>query len=222
MMAKNFNSVFDTKPLDQEEARSLEQLLSENFLLVVTNKEQVATDITNLKQITAEIKAIGKQGIILIGERVHRAREILKPYKDGTFTKWLESAFGSRKSGYNALSYYELYTALPHDDLRDRFKKLKQRTAYILASREGDIETKTEIINKYHDKPHEELLILIQEKLPISIKDKRSSKSLTEKLLIEARRIVEKLYSCKADFTHEDKNEIYKLKKLLDSMLTNV
>lgn len=105
----SFNALFATKPLEQSEAEQIEKILTDNFQEGFIEKDQVQQDVLQLKQITAEIKAIGKQGTILMGERVHRARELLKSYKDGAFTKWLESAFGTRKTGYNVLAYYEFY-----------------------------------------------------------------------------------------------------------------
>lgn len=213
-----FNSVFDTKPLDSEEAALLEKILDDGSGHEVT-PEQSANDFTNLKQITAEIKAIAKQGTILLGERVHRAREILKPYKDGTFTRWLEAAFGTRKTGYNVLAYYELFMALPRDDLRNNFKKLQHRTAYILASREGDIEAKAAILRECHDKSHDELVSLIQEKLPISKGDKRTKKILIETLLSNMREVIGNLHHRKSDLTDDNKTEIEELKGLLASLL---
>lgn len=213
----SFNSVFDTRPLDEDEAYNLEVMLTqqaEDFSV-----EKVSEDAEILKQITAEIKAIGKQGAILLGERVHRARELLKPYKDGTFTRWLETAFGTRKTGYNVLAYYELYRALPHDKLRDDFKKLQQRTAYILASREGDLGTKAEIIREYHDKPHAELIEIIQEKLPIASSDKRASKISAGKILAELRENVELLRKTAPDFTDKEIWEIAKIRDALASLL---
>lgn len=214
----NFNSVFDTRPLDEDEAYILEEMLAQQAEDL--SNEKVTEDAEVLKQITAEIKAIGKQGAILLGERVHRARELLRPYRDGTFTKWLETAFGTRKTGYNVLAYYELYRALPHDELRADFKKLQQRTAYILASREGDLGTKAEIIREYHDKPHSELMEIIQEKLPIALGDKRASKISAGKILAELRENVELLRKTAPDFTDKEIREIGKLRDVLTSLLS--
>lgn len=215
----SFTSVFDFKPLDKEEASHIEKLLVDNFQPGSIPDEQVERDTVELKQITAEIKSIGRQGIVLMGERVHRASEILKPYKDGTFTKWLESAFGSRKTGYNMLNYYTLYNELPTDDLRQKFKKIPQRTAYMLASRSsGSVETKAEIIDEYHDRSHKELAILIQEKLPLASDDKRMGKNSNERLISAIRDALKKLQSRKDDLTASDKKELSKLLILLNPL----
>ncbi len=216
----SFTSIFDMKPLDNEEQTELEQLLHKGAQPENMAAGQIANDISHLQQITAEIKAISKQGAVLVGERVYRAREILKPYRDGTFTQWLESTFGARKSGYNALSYYELYIALPDEVIREIFKKLQHRTAYILASRIGDIATKSEIISQYHDKSHSELLAVIQEKLPVPVKDKRKKKASYKKLVTDARKIIEKLHDRKSELSTKDRGALSDLREIIHLILT--
>jgi len=220
----SFNSVFDVKPLDYQEDIQLQKILHENFLTVGAGKEKenakLSQDWDEMKTITSQIKAIGKQGTVLIGERVFKAREILKSYKDGTFTKWLELAFGTRKTGYNMLAYYELYNALPHADLKDNFKKIPQKTAYILASRDGDLDKKADIIREYHDLSHEELVILIQDKFPVASSDKRASKDSNSRFIATVRDALEKLQKRKSDLTQEDKVELKKLKALIDSIIS--
>lgn len=215
----SFNTIFQTKPLENFEASMVEKIVADGFQPGAISEDQVSLDVNNLKQITSEIRAIGKQGIVLMGERIHRAREILKSYKNGTFSKWLEATLGTRKTGYNLLSYYELYTALPHDSLRERFKKLPQKTAYILSSRVGNLTTKSEIINEFYDRSHQELLILIQEKLPTASDDKRKRKTLIEKVLSKIRFEAESLIVRKETLTPQNKEEIKVLKEMLSSLL---
>lgn len=220
----SFNSVFDVKPLDSHEDAQLQKILHENFLTFGAGEEKenakLSHDWNEMKVITSQIKAIGKQGTILIGERVSKAQGILKSYKDGTFTKWLELAFGTRKTGYNMLAYYELYSALPHADLKDNFKKLPQKTAYILASRDGDIDKKAEIIREYHDMSHEELVILIQDKFPVASSDKRASKDSNSRFIVSVRDTLEKLQKRKGDLTPTDKMQLKELKTLIDSIIS--
>lgn len=212
-----FNSIFETKPLDEAEASKIVQLVEYGRSDDV-EQEQAERDANNLKQITAEIKAIGKQGAILLGERVHRARELLKPYKDGTFTRWLESAFGTRKTGYNVLSYYELHQALP-PTAREKFKSLQQRTAYILASRSGDIEVKAEIVANHHNKPHEELVTLIREKLPADADDKRAAKVSIARLLSSIELNVTKLRDNMDSITPSDREQVATYAKWMEELI---
>lgn len=212
-----FNSVFDTKPLDPIEEFNLKTLLIGSS--IEDNDERIQTDFEGLTRITAEIKAIDKQATVLLGERVFRAREILKPYKDGTFTRWLESTFGTKKTGYNVLSYYDLYTALPSDHLRDCMKKLPHKTAYILASRDGDIQAKFDIISEHYDKPHKTLVTLIKERLPNKPGDKRSAKISISRLLAGMHDSVEKLKKNKKLLTDSDRKHIIDIQKSLEKII---
>lgn len=179
----SFDSIFKTRPLETKENQSLQNLLVEDFFSGAVAENQIKKDLAELKRLTAEIRAINRQAVLLLGERVYRAREMLKPYKDGTFTAWLEATFGARKSGYNVLAYYELYSQLPKPELQEKMKKIPQRAAYVLASRDGDVERKAEIIRDYYEMNHADLVTLIQERFPIPTKDKRSKKSPNDKLV---------------------------------------
>ena len=215
----SFGSVFDMKPLEQFEAEQIEILLSENIEADAVSFEQLEKDKATLKQITAEIKAIGKQGTVLMGERVYRASELLKAYKDRTFTKWLEATFGTRKTGYNMLNYYILYNELPNENLRQKFKKIPQRAAYILASRKSDrIDVKTEIIDQYYTLGHKELIDVIQEKLPLISVDKRRNKSSGTKFIATIRSAIQKLQMYKDSLTDEDKRNLIELNRMLESI----
>jgi DUF438 domain-containing protein len=215
----SFSSVFDTKPLEKDEAEQLEKLLSDNAQTDLISFEQLEQDKANLKQITAEIKSIGKQGAILMGERVQRASELLKPYRDGTFTKWLEVTFGTRKTGYNLMNYYALYNELPNEELRQKFKKIPQRAAYILASRKAEnVDVKAEIIDQYHNLGHKELVGVIQEKLPLASDDKRCNKGAATKLIASIHDSIEKLQACKESLTNEDRSSLLELMKMLSSV----
>lgn len=215
----SFNAVFNTKPLEAKKSREIERLLVENYQPGRTPEKEVEKDVEQLKILTSEIHAIGRQCTLLMGERVYRARGLLKSYKDGTFTTWIESTFGSRKTGYNMLAYYELYTALPHDELRERFKKLPKRTAYILASRGGNLHTKVEIIQKYHEKTHDELVILIQEKFPVSSQDKRGAKSPNTRLIDTMKKALQKLQKGKSTLTSEEQNGLVELAEMIASLI---
>ena len=144
------------------------------------DEELVERDLNQLKLITSEIKAIGRQGTVLMGERVHKAKEVLNPYKDGTFTRWLESTFGTRKTGYNVLSYFELYRDLPQLDLEEKLKKMPLRAAYVLASRELDLDAKASIIRDCHELNHSELVAIIPDRLPASHESSRAQKALSK------------------------------------------
>jgi hypothetical protein len=213
----SFNSVFHTEALDVEEIKKIEYLLGNNSNF--NDQEKIKNDVTQLKLITSEIKAIGKQGTLLMGERIYQARELLKSYKYGTFTNWLKFTFGTRKTGYNMLAYFELYRALPNDDARGKLKKLPQRTAYILASREGDINRKTEIINAYQHQNHNEFVSLIQEKLPIDLSDKRRKKISIHSLIVNIKTSLKKIHINKHLLSLEDKYKISQCREIIQSII---
>lgn len=215
----SFNSVFDIKPLDAIESVKIEKLLFENNLSREATDEEIKKDAKELQSLTADIKAIGRQGAVLIGERVFQAMQILKPYKNGTFTKWLESTFGAKKTGYNCLAYFELYSGLPDDDLREKFKKIPLRSAYILASREGEPKIKEEIIRECHELGHHELITMIQKRLPISPKDKRSYSMDNNKLISKIHDIFLILLERKESLAEKDKESILELKELAEEIL---
>lgn len=69
--------------LFQNQALQKSAPIGSGFNTELISLERLEKDRIDLKQITVEIKAIEKQGIILMGERVHRASDLLKPYKEG-------------------------------------------------------------------------------------------------------------------------------------------
>lgn len=173
--ANSFQAIFQTKPLQEEDRFKIRQILEEGMLSEKGEDGAEQRVQEQLYQITEEIKAISRQGAILLGERVFRARELLKPYRDGTFTKWLEATFSSRKTGYNFLAYYELYIHLPRDDLKEKFKQMPSRAAYILASKEGALHEKVALIEKHSSLGHQELVELIRHTFPSSSRPNNSS-----------------------------------------------
>jgi hypothetical protein len=168
----SFSSIFGPIQLDEKDSQTIEQLLNE----CPVSESQTEKDIVEMKRLTAEIKSIGRQGLVLIGERVYKAREILKPYGDGSFTQWLIDTFQSRRTGYNYLAYYEFYQELPNQELKEGFKRLPQKSAYKLASRKGNFELKYKIVRDCHHLPIDEIDAIIENMLPVDIGDQRRRK----------------------------------------------
>lgn len=215
--ANTFNAVFNTQPLEQSEAINLEKMLFENLRSDLIDEDQAHQNINQLKQITAEIKSIGQQGAILMGERVYKAHKILKSYKDGTFTKWLEFTFGSKKTGYNLLAYYELYSELPNETLKENFKKIPQRAAYILASRDGDIQKKVGIINSYHNLRAQEIISLIKEEFPS--KNTIVKKVFNSNFIRSLREAIDNINIHQDHLLESDKKELLSIKNIIENIL---
>jgi len=178
-----FRELFQVRPLDDEEGRAIERLLVESFQPGRGGEAQVALDVQGLKSLTAEIRAIGRQGVYLIGERVHKARELLKAYGERTFSKWLDLTFGNRRTPYTYLSYFEFHEALPSEELRSQLKKLPLKAAYVLAEREGAIDSKIDLLKGYAGETQRDLLLLIRDRFPTSIDDRRSRRTANQQLI---------------------------------------
>lgn len=205
-------SFFGVKPLETSEANIIEKLLLDNFQPGILSEEQIDKDVNQLKTLTSEIKAINKQGILLIGERIYNARDLLKSYKDGTFVKWIDSTFDSRSSAYNILSYYELYQKLP-STAKENLKKIPQKAAYMLASRSGNIEKKAELISEHHNLKADEMMLLIQEQFPSSRTNQ--IKDVNAKLIQSIHIALNTLSSRKNDLSEEHKRSLSNLIHLM-------
>lgn len=166
----SFAGVFRVTALSSLERTQLSSLLENHC----AEEEDISPDLQQLCDITAEVRAINSQAAILHGERIKKAQELLKKYRDGAFTSWLMAAYGNRQTPYNFLQYYELFQALPQN-LSSKLDEMPKQIAYILASKQGPLPKKEEIIRNYSGQSKQELLITIREQFPLSEGDKRSS-----------------------------------------------
>ncbi len=165
----SFSGVFRVTPLTEREHESLNVILNQ----FRDETQEITEDLSELSAITAEVKAINNQAIILHGERIKKAQGILKKYRDGAFSAWLVATYGNRQTTYNFLQYYELYITLPHP-LHAKLDEMPRQAVYSLASREGAIDKKKEIIENYQGQPKQELLSLIRQTFPLAESDQRA------------------------------------------------
>lgn len=187
-----------------------EQLILQALLDRYKNEEQeVAEDLKALLHITAEVKAINNQAIILHGERIKKAQILLKNYRDGAFSAWLVAAYGNRQTPYNFLQYYELYKQLPQA-LQSRLDEMPRQATYSLASRNAPIEQKQEIIQNYKGQPKTELLELIRNTFPLAENDSRASDP-AEMAITALRRIHRELASASFRANEEQKKKLLML-----------
>ena len=217
-----FTSIFDPKSLDQHEEEKIHTFLSENLEFKDVSKEEdyvrLDRDFQQLKSLMSEIKAIQKQSIVLLGERIHKVRLIFKSYREGTFTKWLKIAFHSKQTGYNILAYYEFFKSLPAD-LQDVFKRLPQKAAYTLASRDGTLEEKVTVLRDLDLIGSENLLLEIRERLPIATEDRRKTKGTEALLLRFIFKNIQTLSSIKETLSEESKEGLRAVRLLIDEIL---
>lgn len=164
----SFSGVFGFAELSENEKAGLEAILKE----YAQDDENISGDLVSLISITSEVKAINNQAALLHGERIKKAHHILTRYRDGAFTAWLLAAYGNRQTPYNLMQYYDFCEAMPKT-LRPQIEIMPRQAIYTLASREGPLEKKREIVENYSGQTKAELLSLIREAFPLDVQDKR-------------------------------------------------
>jgi hypothetical protein len=165
----SFSGVFRVAPLNEKEKSDIETILTD---FRQNQNEDFDEDLKALMMITSEVKAITNQAVILHGERIKRAQEILKKYREGAFTAWLFATYGNRQTPYNFLQYYEFYNLMPQS-LHTKIDQMPRQVVYSLASRAGTLEKKESIVKNYAGQPKNELLQLIRLEFPLPEEDKR-------------------------------------------------
>ena len=101
----SFSGVFNLTELSEGEKEAIESILEQYSI----DDKGINHDREDLFSITSEVKAINNQAALLHGERIKRAQNILKRYREGAFTAWLMAAYGNRQTPYNLLQYFEFY-----------------------------------------------------------------------------------------------------------------
>jgi len=173
----SFSGIFRTVPLSLSEREQLAELLRSHG----SDGQEIETDLAALSNLTSEVKAITNQAAILHGERIKRAQEILKKYRDGAFSAWLIAAYGNRQTPYNFLQYYEFYRAISQS-LRPKLDTMPRQAIYTLASRPAPLKQKEEIIHNYKGEGKNEVLALIRKTFPLDADDKRAPDLATQAL----------------------------------------
>lgn len=165
----SFSGVFKVHPLSELEQTSLEELLKS---YQGEAEVSIQRDLDILSGITSEIKAISNQAAILHGERIQRAQEVFKNYRDGAFSAWLLATYGNRQTPYNFLQYYEFHRALP-SNLISKLDEMPRQAVYTLASRDVPLEKKKDFVENYSGETKNELLELIRQAFPLEETDRR-------------------------------------------------
>jgi hypothetical protein len=212
----SFSGVFRIAELNEKEKEVLISLLTQ----YKNDSQEIGDDLSQLSALTAEVKAINNQAIILHGERIKKAQEILKNYRDGAFSAWLIAAYGNRQTPYNFLQYYELYTALP-EKLHSKLDEMPRQAVYSLASRNGDQQQKQGIIQSYHGQPKQELLKLIRETFPLAENDRRAQ-NLTDIAISNLRRLQSQLSTHTFSPSPKQKTQLLQILKELKTLIESV
>jgi hypothetical protein len=165
----SFSGVFQVSPISQQEQDSLQTLLEK----YQTDTTDIKADLRSLTAITSEVKAISNQAVILHGERIKRAQQLFKSYRDGAFSTWLLKTYGNRQTPYNFMQYFELYNTLPQK-LKGIIDEMPRQAIYSLSSRSIPQEKKEAFIENYQGETKSELLEKLRKAFPLAKKDKRN------------------------------------------------
>lgn len=212
----SFNSLFDVKKLTDNESNEIQRILEDGYDPSMGGN--VKSDLAEVKRITEEIKAVKRQELVLVGERIFNAREIFKKYKDRSFKQWMGLAFGSFKSGYNYLSLYDFYLQLP-DGVRGQLKSMPAKAAYILASKEGSIEQKIGIVKNHSHEKTEDLILQIRETFGVDRQRKAIKRPLIDQILNFMGKEAKKLITRKDLLDMEQKKQVQYLMDQLQKLL---
>jgi hypothetical protein len=203
----SFSGVFRITPLSLDEQTSLADLLNS----YKNESTLIDDDLKQLLNITSEVKAINNQAAILHGERIKKAQDILKKYRDGAFSAWLIAVYGNRQTPYNFLQYFELHKELS-PTLHPKLEAMPRQAVYTLASRDAPFEKKEEIIRNFTGGTKKEMLALIRKEFPLEITDKRSEDRADQTIKL-LRQALEHLENKRFKPTPSQKKEIADLLK---------
>lgn len=165
----NISNIFQVNPISEQEKASLQNLLEK----YKTDDTDISSDLNSLVSITSEVKAINNQAVILHGERIKKAQELLKKYRDGAFSHWLLKTYGNRQTPYNFMQYFELYSSLPKK-LQNIVDEMPRQAIYSLSSRAIPYEKKEAFVEEYKGESKTELLEKLRKSYPLATKDKRN------------------------------------------------
>lgn len=208
-----FKGMFGDAKLSTQEETRLQQILDNYYEPGSIEAEQLSEDFLALSKITSEVKAISNQSILLHGERIKRAQDLLKNYQDGAFTEWLLATYGNRQTPYSMLQYYEFYHSLPAQE-RLLIEGMPKKAAYTLAARDGSLDSKLDILRSYRGENQKELILLIQERFPRPVHDRRR-KSSNESAIQEIGKLVDRLEKRHAWLTAADIRRLADLSRRL-------
>jgi hypothetical protein len=155
---------------------------------------------------------------MLLGEKIAEAKKIFSSYKKAKplFSFWIKETFSSEKTAYNALAFYEFYQEIHEESLREKLQKMPLKAGYILASRKAAISDKIAIIENSYENKSDDILLEIQEKIPLEKKDARKSKITPQKCFKEIIFLLKKIQGVGMQLTVEEKNLIQQIKTHLE------
>jgi hypothetical protein len=217
---RSFREEFITAPLTREEDNAIQLLLiDESSANVAVVNDKISNDHKSLVDITTQIRAIERQNVLLHGERIKKAQEILKPYKDGAFTRWLMVAYGNRQTPYRILQYYEFFNSLT-SEVKQLMQSMPKKAAYVLAARDGDSDKKIGIIKDHYSDTPENIINIVQEAFPLDPKDGRKKKASDAVLVESIRSDLKKLAKRKQELANNTISDLIELRGIIDQIIS--
>jgi len=208
----SFSGVFRLAKLSNIEKEDLCDILEEYR---TSDQESLSSDLEELAAVTSEVKAISNQAVILHGERIKRAQDVLKKYREGAFSSWMVLTYGNRQTPYNFLQYFEFYKSLG-DELKKQIDNMPRQIIYALASRDGSDAQKERFISEYKGQSKKELLTLLRSQFPIATSDNRKE-NVTEKVIRSLENLVNQT---RRDNFRPNSDEASQIHLLLDQIRT--
>lgn len=209
----SFSGIFSIVELSDKEKEALAELLR----CYATEEQEIGSDLNLLISLTSEVKAINNQAALLHGERIKKAHQILTRYRDGAFTAWLVAAYGNRQTPYNLMQYYEFCEAMPKQ-LRSKIELMPRQAVYVLASREGSLDKKQEIVENYQGETKGEMLTLIRQTFPLDQTDKRQQK-LGKGLVQGLQRLYQQLKQAPSELNSMQKKQALALLQQMQQLI---
>lgn len=211
-----FSGLFGVPHIGEKERVELAELLAKYASEVEVD---IAKDLDSLLALTSEVRAITNQAALLHGERIKKAQEILKPYREGAFTAWLNATYGNRQTPYNFLQYYDFYLQMPKT-LHRKIEMMPRQAVYTLASRDGALVKKEEIVRNYNGETKQQVISLIRNLFPLKDEDKRR-----ENIIVNSLKQLERLNltfsHLKPKLTPKQKRLLLEQLELLKSTINN-
>lgn len=209
----SFSGAFQVNPISDNERVSLQTLLEK----YQNEGSNISEDLNFLSTITSEVKAISNQAVILHGERIKRAQELFKKYRDGAFSNWLLKTYGNRQTPYNFMQYYELYTALPKK-LQGIVDEMPRQAIYSLSSRSASQNKKEAFVKEYKGESKTELLEKLRSSFPLPKQDKRNPNK-TKSVFDHLKRAMKVMKEDRFIPSNEEKMELKGLVKEIEVLL---
>ncbi|MES2199124.1 MAG: CT583 family protein [Chlamydiota bacterium] len=206
----SFNAILEVQELSDGEYKDVCAIFraSRDSLDIELGEEkdqEHPEDMTALATVTKELKAINRQNIVLLGERISKAREILR-YSEKGFKQWLHLVFGSHSTGYNYLNYFELHNSLPKEHLKNKLEEMPAKAAYVLASKDASIDQKVDIIETHYTEQAKNIISHV--KATLSSDEDKNLINPIDKLLDTLEKTVTKLFKMKEAFDDDQKQKI--------------